>query len=406
MPSSDTQPEGPFICGWNFCRHISNSRLERCKHLVYDHIRHPSFQPVRLGDLQALRRAEEGLGDSFTTGDVSCPTQRENLVDSQDSAGAASLPSPPTTAHALTPPGSSPPHPHVFTPSDDHLERSYRSPSPLVDAPSDSVSPFLFHEDESEGKAISDRSLVEDDPPVWSSRASTPRFGDLSSPLSGSPAPLYSPPSPSLSSLIEDSAGKRSKRKFLHEEAEDEESSQTSTSSSVSCQQVEDQLTRSREDDDVEGKCSGGASHPNDTLSNFTASSPLPPPKPVSANVSEQTLSSRNKHYLYEETRIPQSRRQTPQIPRVDQIPSFLPQYPDVQVSRHQSWYMPKRKKTHLRSPGSERSSAQHSPTTPVDPVYADHSSLCESQIQNSACVEESFPLMSQAPYDSQAYWP
>ncbi|KAF9268132.1 hypothetical protein L218DRAFT_984342 [Marasmius fiardii PR-910] len=369
-------------------------------------------------DTPVSSRTEEGLGDSFSTGDVSCPTQCENVVVdsqvSQDSAGAASLPSPPTTTHALSPPVSVSPQLCSFTPPHDYLERSYRSPSPFVGIPTDSTSPFLCDGDEHEIPMTDDDPSIGEDPILWPHGTRTPRFGDLSSPLGGSPEPLYNPPSPTLSFLIEDFTERRSKRKF--EETEDEESSQYSTSSSVSRQQVEDQLTQSLEYNEVEEEAepnSGESLDPNDMLSNFTTSSPWPPSqisKAASGSVSEQNLSVQNKRFLYEKARKPQSQqRSASRNLHGEQVSTFTLPYPNVQVSCQQSWYMPpnlKRKKSRLRSSGSERSSVLHSPTTPVAAhANQDHASLCQSQLQSYPNVEHTYPLMSQAPYDSQTYY-
>ncbi|KAL0573976.1 hypothetical protein V5O48_007991 [Marasmius crinis-equi] len=397
---TNSRKPGPHMCRWGFCTQTCESVADRMKHML-EHVR--KAQPERLGDLEMRRRVEEGIGDSFSSGIItgSFPLSSElerRINESQDSAGAASLPSPPVT---LTP-ELSPSHPHI--PYNDHLERSYRSPSPTADPLPESESPFLFNQEGSYDELFDhppeddlfDHPAEDDPNSDWTSGIRTPTFADLSSSLAGSPVQqVYDPPSPSLSALIDGPAESRTKRKSPHdgfdEEEEDEaegkqdeggqSQDQSSISSSESRQQVEDQLTQSLEleEDEVHDR------RPNSNdVSIPTPSDPaIPEPAPFESSSNAPHSPDAPRKSLYPEPRVPH--------------PYTVPQIPAPQFQK-QSWYMPAKR---IRSRGQRSSGARSSSVqSPVD----DHFSICQSQAQTQAYDSDPFMLMSQAPYDSQAY--
>ncbi|KAJ8086810.1 hypothetical protein PM082_005635 [Marasmius tenuissimus] len=358
--------------------------------MAVDHIPLTPSQPQE--DLQMLLRVEEGIGDSFSTGNTLASLSQLSDIekranDSQESAGAQSLPSPPVSNHVLTP-LSSPAHPLIHS-EDDHLERSYRSPSPFTPLPnSDSVSPFLFDEASdvhSTGVNSDEGELVNQWTPEL--RRPSPTFAELSSSIPSSPAMLYDPPSPSLSALIDESAENKTKRKSPADGFDEED--QDSISSSESRRQVIEQLTYEEDEQGEEGIT---LSHQDlSTKANVSMYmdhlSPVPADSssdyhPASPHISPDTP----RESLYSQPRVPPT-YSMPSVP--------VPAQPQV-------WYMPRRIRSQKRKGSSSTAtSAVHSP---VDTRQPDHFALCQSQALTQANDVDSMVLMSQAPYDSQAY--
>ncbi|KAK1229529.1 hypothetical protein PQX77_007417 [Marasmius sp. AFHP31] len=402
MPSLPPHPSTPrtgdahvglLVCQWGFCRRILDSRRNLVIHIAVDHLPFTPSQPRE--DLQMLLRVEEGIGDSFSTGNTLASLSQLSDIekkanDSQESAGARSLPSPPVSNHAMTP-SSSPVHPPIHS-EDDHLKRSYRSPSPFAPLPNpDSVSPFLFDEAPvvlSTGVDPDEDELVNQWTPEL--RLPSPTFAELSSSIPSSPAMLYDPPSPSLSALIDESVENRTKRKSPADGFDEED--QDSISSSESRRQVIEQLTC---EEDERGEEGIALSHQGlSTEANFSTYmdhlSPVPTDlssdhHPASPHISPDTP----RQSLYSQPRAP---------------PTYSMPSVSVPPAQSQVWYMPRRIRSQKQTRKGSSSTTTSAMQSPVDTIRPDHFALCQSQGLTQANDVDSMVLMSQAPYDSQAY--
>lgn len=65
-PSSSVLPPRMHHCHWDWCRLTFPTNQLLLDHVIYEHVR--KAQPVRRCDLPMLRRAEEGFGDSLSSG--------------------------------------------------------------------------------------------------------------------------------------------------------------------------------------------------------------------------------------------------------------------------------------------------------------------------------------------------
>lgn len=66
LPSSPVLPPRIHHCHWDWCRLTFSTDALLIDHVICEHVR--TAQPVRRRDLPMLRRAEEGLGDSLSSG--------------------------------------------------------------------------------------------------------------------------------------------------------------------------------------------------------------------------------------------------------------------------------------------------------------------------------------------------
>src|ERR1700733_6792699 len=69
LPTTSTSPSLPprmHHCHWDWCRLTFPTNQLLIDHVIYEHVR--KAQPVRRRDLPMLRRAEEGFGDSLSSG--------------------------------------------------------------------------------------------------------------------------------------------------------------------------------------------------------------------------------------------------------------------------------------------------------------------------------------------------
>ncbi|ESK94421.1 hypothetical protein Moror_8079 [Moniliophthora roreri MCA 2997] len=437
----------PIICRWGYCRQILYSDDEYTRHLICDHVRNSKKEWVKKGDLGLLRRAEEGTGHSFSTDGLMCsyPEQeigRKPVGNSQESSGAASLPSPPDTAPKAFSPSPSPSLP-------DELERSYRSRSPslAVSPVSEKASPFLFVQDEDDRASSPISHFLPLDHRRWPTTGyTTPTFAALSSSPVGSPRVSFEDiPSPSLSNLI-DIGGRGTKRK-RGDEAEEEFSQYSSSTESQ--RQVEEELTQSlglEEDDYI---------HPFDQLNPVESHDLVYPPDEIQpaefhyTNVTQPynesdtfdstfLVNTRDQNRRADTPFYPSQSHTLPPLPiqvqeaaapalddsdHVDlnadlatQIHSLpyagpstpLPKrvsiyqepcYPENHTVTTQTWYMPKRKKSRSSQPNSAVSLQQSPTAESFSPDVLCHHSPSLSQSQ---AYTGEFPFLTQAPYSSQ----
>ncbi|KAK7060483.1 hypothetical protein VNI00_001248 [Paramarasmius palmivorus] len=451
-------PSLPFICRWGFCREIFYSDDEYTYHLIYDHVRKTQPEPLSKQDLDLMRRAEDGVGRSFSTDGLMYSYSQEEsgrkyTSNSQESLGAASLPSPPDTAPKA--------FSHSPSPSPgDELERSYRSVSPSAPASpvSEKASPFLFiSEEENVPPSPNDKYIPLEDRSWSTTRYATPTFAALSSSPIGSPRlAFHDIPSPSLSSMIEN-GGRGTKRKRTGDD--EEEASQDSSSSSNSRRQVEEELTQSLglEDDDyvhpfdqpdpVESHDSVHPAEQHSTdVSNTSSSLPLRPLNETTDTIeTDFSVCTRDKNRRADTPPISQelyhlnnasgaTHRDTSSLDNPNALPEHTPSSPTspsihagpsaplpkrasiyqeprfvespYRVPSTQTWYMSKRKK----SRGSNCSSAVSLQNSPIRDSFTPADLLGHTQVQHSPPLEsqdyagDAFPFLSQAPYFSQTF--
>ncbi|KAF9076829.1 hypothetical protein BDP27DRAFT_1397906 [Rhodocollybia butyracea] len=245
MPSNNSRSPSPELrfCRWGFaCTESFPSKIRLLQHVILDHVR--IAVPVYRHEIPTLLRTTEGIGESYETEHFLSPVEQrqdnsqqvKNLrADSQISAPAASLPSPPTSLS---------PRLHEndedrdsgFSGSDSEGQEGAHSPNLYV---SDEDIDIL-------GQAAN--VLLSDtlEPP-------SPGFASLAT-STGSPRPGAIPPSPTFSDIVASSTQKSStgivSKRLIRPAV-----SQCSTSSFNSCAAVEAQLTQLGEeysiDDDV-----------------------------------------------------------------------------------------------------------------------------------------------------------
>ncbi|KAF5333726.1 hypothetical protein D9611_002628 [Ephemerocybe angulata] len=218
-------------CRWDWCLERFSKPSDLNQHVVNDHIL--TSKPIRRGDLAAIERAEEGIGESMTI-----PTQMRGILHQnepeKETPEKASQQSPELPSSLPTPPGSDAPSPPRENASLPNMEQAPELPQDT------GVDPSLLSAPAQTPVRMFSRSRTQ-------SRVGTPNFKTLSSPSPGdSPFIADNPGTPDFDAMVDDAVHRRKRQRVdagllgIHSKYP----SFVSTTSTSSHMAVERQLTQ------------------------------------------------------------------------------------------------------------------------------------------------------------------